>query len=431
MILGCSPFTFDPSVIDILLAFSSGATLVLVEPSLKSVPAKLIDIIEKEHVTILQATPSLLLLIGPQLSRDRLLSEKTSLRILALGGEPFPSPRILCDFSSPKNTTTIYNLYGITEVSCWATVSLYDERSEKVDLGRPLEGTQLRVMNDEGEEIKEGNGLLWIGGSRVCLLNDEKPEDIRLPAFRNTGDMVKYENGKLYYLGRTDDMTKRLGQRLNLHSVENTALESGMTSQCCVFLDRNQRLILACKDLLSADTLKNYLKRNSPALEQPNEVIQIEHFPLSKHGKIDRKKLLELYEEKEIKKGGKADWKTLLMEGWKEATGKEMVVDANFIMSGGNSLSAIELANRIQDKVGISFPCLLDILINRTSSEVVDYLCEEAKIDGHAPESRIHIYNKHLPFHNVKLATNVIDVSLLWKFRLNKCIDASPLVIDR
>ena len=69
----------------------------------------------------LQATPTLLRRFGSQLIKSTVLSTNTSLRILALGGEAFPSLTVLKSWRGVGNKTQIFNIYGITEVSSWAT----------------------------------------------------------------------------------------------------------------------------------------------------------------------------------------------------------------------------------------------------------------------------------------------------------------------
>lgn len=50
-----SPLTFDPSVVEIFVALSSGASLLIVPTSVKMVPAKLAAVLFSHHrVTILQ-----------------------------------------------------------------------------------------------------------------------------------------------------------------------------------------------------------------------------------------------------------------------------------------------------------------------------------------------------------------------------------------
>jgi len=57
VILGLSPFTFDPSIVDLFLALSSRSRLILVATAIKQTPLKLAQIILQEGITLLQSTP--------------------------------------------------------------------------------------------------------------------------------------------------------------------------------------------------------------------------------------------------------------------------------------------------------------------------------------------------------------------------------------
>lgn len=59
-----SPFTFDPSIVELFLALSSGAVLLLVTHAVKLSPHLLLKVLftETEHpVTLLEATPSVIM----------------------------------------------------------------------------------------------------------------------------------------------------------------------------------------------------------------------------------------------------------------------------------------------------------------------------------------------------------------------------------
>ena len=202
VLFASSPFTFDPSIVDIFLAVSSGAKLLLVKPALKASPLRLAQIIHKSKVSVMQATPSLFLQFNAEISRRYLCGPSSQLRVIILGGEPFPPVSIIRKYRDPLNKTQFYNIYGLTEVSCWATISLIDVAKDVVDLGRPMMDTRIRVVNDHNQEISNGEGYLAIGGNRVCFLNDETHhDDDQTPFFRPTGDLVEIINGLLIYKG--------------------------------------------------------------------------------------------------------------------------------------------------------------------------------------------------------------------------------------
>lgn len=408
----------------------------MVKPPIKAIPSKVADIIRYERVTFLQATPSFLLQFGSELSRTHLFYPSSPLRTVVLGGEAFPSLKTLRQYCSPGNSTVFYNIYGITEVSCWGTLSKVDLEGSSVELGIPLNETELLVVDEEGEEIHHGEGHLMLGGRRVCLVDDETPDLLQKPVFRSTGDLVELVNGILYYRGRTDETVKRMGKRLNLHSVESIALTSGLVQQCCALLDPNQLLVLVCSGLENTGELCKYFQTNASAVEQPDEIRVLESLPVSKHSKIDRKKCLEIIQTK-LRKPTISSWETSLAKEWIDATGQLVSDDANFILSGGNSLSALRLVSRIQEQVGHPLPLLIDILLNRHWKEVIDYIRQELLMDPITPlndEPPVQIFQRCQ-----KMAVNIdtseskliFELEQLWKFNMKKCIDASPLVISR
>lgn len=179
-----SPFTFDPSIVELFLALSSGAVLLLVTHAVKLSPHLLLKVLftETEHpVTLLEATPSFIMRWSVEEIRSMVLCEKSSLRVLVLGGEPCPSVQVLRQWKSKENSTDIFSLYGITEVSCCTTVHKVEIQNEAqsfdcdacetqvpsqqgaVPLGNALSQTLLSVKNDSGVEIFTGEGELYIG----------------------------------------------------------------------------------------------------------------------------------------------------------------------------------------------------------------------------------------------------------------------------
>lgn len=138
-----SPLTFDPSVVDMFLALSSGARLLVVPSVFKKMPRQLARLLFQRHKTTVmqvnvvivlsgnpaehfniflfpQVTPTLLIRFGHHILKEEVLSSASSLRVLALGGEACPPPALLRSWRDKHNKTSIYNIYGITEVSCWA-----------------------------------------------------------------------------------------------------------------------------------------------------------------------------------------------------------------------------------------------------------------------------------------------------------------------
>lgn len=127
---------------------------------------RLLEKIFHARVTLLQITPSLLFHMWSTESLKKTILDKNShLRVLLLGGEPFPNTKLLLETSHSQNVTRIFNIYGITEVSCWSSINevIKDVSADESYLGKPLSETIFQVRNKDNEAIVRGEGCLYIG----------------------------------------------------------------------------------------------------------------------------------------------------------------------------------------------------------------------------------------------------------------------------
>ncbi|XP_068175474.1 beta-alanine-activating enzyme isoform X2 [Antennarius striatus] len=433
-----SPLTFDPSVVDMFLALSSGAQLLIVPAVIKKKPRQLVHILFKAHkTTILQVTPALLVQFGRHILKEEVLSSGSSLRVLALGGEACPSPSLLRSWRDKDNKTHIYNIYGITEVSCWACIYKIpefvlqsgDPSVTFVPLGAPLMDTVVEVRDEHGCIITEGEGQVFIGGEdRVCLLDDE---DALIPwKMRATGDWVKVTDTQLCFLGRKDRLIKRHGKRVNLDSLQQLILSLPMVEACAVGLYGGLRLlsfvvVSACDDQRPASPLtstrehveqpitgeqqedlspsvnemsgtdrdlskllRSQLSLRLPSYSVPDTLLVVPDLCMTPHGKTDMEALMKIYESQRrclLSASSPADitkLKEMLQSLWQETLGlpEDVIVDpdSNFFLSGGDSLKALHLCEDIVTAVGSTSPELLEVIFNGTFSDILHHVAGAA-----------------------------------------------------
>jgi acyl-CoA synthetase len=187
-IVGAAPPTFDPCLVELGLALTSGGSLVVMSSRVRRMPRVLMRVIRAAEATHFMATPSLFASLAYQ-DRDDIIHGRTSIQEIVLGGEPFPLRLIqshlqedtvsgsLTESSLKRgrvmHTVRFWNIYGTTECSVWATLGQVRPREEKaVSLGAPLAGVSLSVRDEHGREIESGIGELYIGG-RWCIVDDE------------------------------------------------------------------------------------------------------------------------------------------------------------------------------------------------------------------------------------------------------------------
>ncbi|KAL4635439.1 acyl-CoA synthetase family member 4 isoform X1 [Arapaima gigas] len=413
VIFMASPLTFDPSVVDMFLALSSGASLLMVPPAVKRNPSRLANVLFGKHrTTVLQATPTLVCRFGRRVLREAVLSVQSPLRVLALGGEPCPSLAVLKSWRQEGNRTRIFNLYGTTETSCWSCwheipeeqLSPSAEGDQSVPLGTPLMGTMVEVRDEAGHVLAEGEGQVFTGGERrVCLLDDEVA--VAAGTMRGTGDWVELRHSHLYYLGRRDRLVKRNGQQLHLDAVHRALAGLPQVDACAVML-REARLLAfvvpapsardsapstkyhVAEDVdgdsgLSSGTLKRDILRRLtqllPAHGVPDALVTLSFLPLTAHGKVSMDELWKVYQKRrKASLGSLADCDALAQELrtlWREALGlpddTEISSDANFLLSGGDSLQCLRLSDEITFSVDMDPTELLEVLFNGSFADVV------------------------------------------------------------
>ncbi|XP_008280210.1 beta-alanine-activating enzyme [Stegastes partitus] len=435
-----SPLTFDPSVVDIFLALSSGARLLIVPAVIKKIPNRLAKLLFKDHkTTVLQVTPTLLLRFGHRILKQDVFSSGSSLRVLALGGEACPSPALLRSWRHEDNKTHIYNIYGITEVSCWACCykipeSLLQSNNHSVcsvPLGAPLMDTVVEVRDEHGCRVTEGEGQVFIGGKdRVCLLDDE--DAVVAGTMRATGDWVTVKDAQLYYQGRKDRMIKRNGKRVNLHSLQQLMLSLPQVEACAVGLHEGFRLLAFIVASTSGDQsaastpssvqqraeqtpsalaehqeklpssaehhlvetvdtdgdLKRFILSQLSLLLPPHSVpdtlVLVPALSLTSHGKVDMEVLMRIYERQkqplESSWGDVSKLKDSLQALWQDTLGlgSDATVDeeSNFLFSGGDSLKALRLCEDILSAVGVTSPELLEVILDGTFTDVLRHVAK-------------------------------------------------------
>ena len=150
VIFGASPPTFDPHVVEIFLALACNGKLVYVPNSVKLNPEKLLKVLLRNKITILQCTPSLFMRFSKK-ELASLLAVDSPLRVLAFGGEICVERSYLQSVVSAEKDRKmmIFNLYGTTELSCWASMTRINlSENGPVSIGDLLSDTRFLFIFD-------------------------------------------------------------------------------------------------------------------------------------------------------------------------------------------------------------------------------------------------------------------------------------------
>lgn len=226
--LALTDYTFDISLIELLMPLLCGATIVLTEQGTVADGIKIKQYLGKSNISLMQATPlswKILLKQGWQ--------NNGQMKIL-VGGEKFTT-KLAEQLDYTKGN--IWNVYGPTETSMWSMANHLKDtlKTESVPLGKPLHNTIIEIFDEEMNPVAVGGqGELYIGGAglaRGYLNNVELTHEkfINHPEtrqrFYKTGDIVTaHDKDNICYIGRIDNQLKYGGIRIEAGEIE-TAIE--------------------------------------------------------------------------------------------------------------------------------------------------------------------------------------------------------------
>jgi amino acid adenylation domain-containing protein len=366
-VLQKTPFSFDVSVWEFFLPLLSGARLVMARAGGHKDPEYLVRVVREARITTMHAVPSMLGFFVEQARAEQC----TSLQNVICSGEALP--RALAErFYERLPFVQLSNLYGPTEaavdVTAWPCPAGHLPAS--IPIGRPIANTRIYVLDVHGEPVPTGvTGELYIGGVQVGRGYLHRPE---LTAERfvanpfvagdrlyKTGDLARYRSdGTIEYVGRNDFQVKIRGFRVELGEIEaRLAAYRGVRDAVVVALDdrSGERRLVAyytAQDAIRADELRNDLSAALPDHMVPSVYVQLESFPLTPNGKLDRAALPAIdatgyasrtYEEPvgAIETALAAIWRALLNL---ERVGRH----DNFFELGGHSLLMIHAIQRMR-----------------------------------------------------------------------------------
>ncbi|WP_455356991.1 amino acid adenylation domain-containing protein, partial [Streptomyces sp. SYSU K217416] len=228
-VLQKTPFGFDVSVREFFWPLLQGATMVVAKPAGHRDPRYLAELIQRERVTIAHFVPSLLQVF----LREPAAAACADLRAVFCSGEALPSD--LAEQFSKLIDVPLHNLYGPTEASVEVTAWSFDGDTSRsgVPIGRPVWNTQVYVLDAALGPVPPGvAGELYLAGVQLARgylgrpgLSAERfvasPYGTPGERMYRTGDLVRWTaDGRLEYLGRTDDQVKVRGFRIELGEVE-------------------------------------------------------------------------------------------------------------------------------------------------------------------------------------------------------------------
>ncbi|MEU9609263.1 amino acid adenylation domain-containing protein, partial [Streptomyces sp. NPDC048057] len=356
--------SFDATVMECLMAFAAGATLVVPPPGpLTGEP--LAHHLTHERITHALIPPTVL----ATLPEDQ---ELPALATLVVGGEPCP-PQLTARWAGKLR---LINAYGPTEATVCATLSLpLAASTAPPPIGHPNPDTCVRVLDTALRPVPPGvTGEIYLSGGGLARGYVNRPgltagrfvADPYGPAgarMYRTGDLGRWSaDGALHHLGRIDHQVKIRGFRIELGEIEAVLVRHPGVAHAAAHTHTNragQTHLTAYLvptdggDLDTAD-VQDHLKAVLPDHMVPAAYVVLDALPLSPNGKLDRQALpAPDFTARVTDRAPRTPHEQLLSALFAEVLDLPRVgVDDDFFALGGHSLLATRLTSRIQSTFG-------------------------------------------------------------------------------
>jgi amino acid adenylation domain-containing protein len=362
--------SFDISGLELYLPLLAGARVELVPHATASDGKALSELLLSKGVTVMQATPATwrILIDAGWLGCE-------NFRALS-GGETLS--RELADVLLDR-CGELWNLYGPTETTIWSTAGRVDRGNSPISIGRPIDNTQVYILNGLLPAPFGVAGEICIGGAGVGIGYHGQPgwtaerfvkdpfSDRAGARLYRTGDLGRWDaKGELYHLGRMDHQVKIRGFRVETGEIESALCDHPAVRQAVVVAREigpgDVRLVAYIvyqrAGGLTISEVRRFLQARLPEYMVPAIAVALDAIPLTANGKLDRSLLPDPFAHASRPANGfeaptpgaeaaiAGVWSELLNIG-------EVGAEDNFFDLGGDSLLALRFVAHIERQTGM------------------------------------------------------------------------------
>ena len=277
------------------------------------------EIVENHQVSVFYTAPTAIRAFmkwGDDLPAKHDLS---SLRLLGTVGEPINPKAWMWYFEHiGRKKCPIVDTWWQTETGAIMITGLPGVSTMKPGYaGKPFPGIEATVLDEAGNEVKEGSGLLaitrpWPSMLRTIWGDDERYVSTYYSKWDEKtyfpGDGAKRDaDGNFMILGRVDDVLNVAGHRIGTMEIESALVDNPAVAEAAVVGRKDEikgQAIVAFVTLrggyemndATRDKLKAHVVEKIGAIARPSDIIFSSDLPKTRSGKIMRRLLRDIAE---------------------------------------------------------------------------------------------------------------------------------------
>ena len=308
-IIQMNDLTFDLSAHSLFLSIIFGACLYTPDNNEKINPIKFINEHSISHALMV---PSSIIFM----KKMRVLKENSllSIKYLSFCGEALPFDNAILMAKAAPNAK-LENIYGPTEATIACTYFEFDKDTKELPvysgsmpIGKAYDGMEVFLIDENLNIINTGIGQIVLSGRQLAkgYVNNEAQTKEKFIKINNkdcylTGDLGRWVNGELVFLGRNDTQVQIKGYRVEIFEIENAISKIDSIISNAVIPTpvgaatyENTAAFLVCNKNIDTNKIKDDLSKTLPNYMVPNKYIILDSMPLNSNGKIDRNQLKKL-----------------------------------------------------------------------------------------------------------------------------------------
>jgi fatty-acyl-CoA synthase len=298
-------------------AAAVGAKLVFPGPHLD--PASLLELMQKERVTVAAGVPTIWIGILAMLDHDPAKFDISTVRTMIIGGSAAPASMI--EGFRTRHDLEVTHAWGMTETNPLGTLarvkrslshlSEAQQLAVRASQGMPVPFVETRHVGEDGSLLpRDGTtmGELEVRGPFVArgYFGGDGAEKFTSDGWFKTGDVVTIDGeGYLRICDRSKDVIKSGGEWISSVALENALMAHPSVLEAAVFAARHQKwderpvaaVVVKPGKSVDKSQLAAHLEPSFAKFWLPEDYVFIDQIPRTSTGKFLKSKLRELYGE--------------------------------------------------------------------------------------------------------------------------------------
>jgi len=263
-------------------------------------PKKVLEVMERDKATTFGGVPTMYsaLLHHP----DRSNYDVSALELCVSGGSAMPV-ELLRGFDEAFGAKILEG-YGLSETTGMGSFNLQDQERKPGSIGVPVGGTEMKVVDDEDNEVAQGErGEIVMRGPFIMKEyweREDATKDVMRGGWFHTGDIATVdEDGYFFIVDRKKDLIIRGGYNVYPREIEEVLYTHPAVMEVAVIGVAHESLgeevgaavVLKEGEQATTDELKDFVKSKVAAYKYPRVVWLMDELPKGPTGKILKREI--------------------------------------------------------------------------------------------------------------------------------------------